>query len=391
MPTGPLLILDRDGVINQDSEDYIRSASAWRPLPGSIEALVRLSRGGFRIAVATNQSGLARGLFDGQALDAMHDKLRAMVAERGGRLDCVAHCPHWPHAGCACRKPATGMFDAIATALGATLVGAIMVGDSEKDLLAARARGCLPVLVRTGNGRRTETQIAPDPSWRSLRVFDDLGGGRRDPAVQGMDRMSPSMPRQHPPFIVLALRSAVFYCGFLALGAWFGATALLTVPLRPVAPAWHRRYVLKSLRFSTLWLQFVCKIRYRVVGAENLPDVPCVLLCQHQSTWDACAVPTLCEPMTISIVIKRELLRIPIFGWGLALVHPHCDRPRPPSRRPAQDHGGRHATAAARLVGARVPGGHTAAARHGGAPFQWRRGIGGCQQGPCRADRAQCR
>ena len=175
MPTGPLLILDRDGVINQDSEDYIRSASAWRPLPGSIEALVRLSRGGFRIAVATNQSGLARGLFDGQALDAMHDKLRAMVAERGGRLDCVAHCPHWPHAGCACRKPATGMFDAIATALGATLVGAIMVGDSEKDLLAARARGCLPVLVRTGNGRRTETQIAPDPSWRSLRVFDDLG------------------------------------------------------------------------------------------------------------------------------------------------------------------------------------------------------------------------
>ena len=134
--------------------------------------------------------------------------------------------------------------------------------------------------------------------------------------------MSPSMPRQHPPFIVLALRSAVFYCGFLALGAWFGATALLTVPLRPVAPAWHRRYVLKSLRFSTLWLQFACKIRYRVVGAENLPDVPCVLLCQHQSTWDACAVPTLCEPMTISIVIKRELLRIPVFGWGLALVHP---------------------------------------------------------------------
>ena len=175
MPAGGLLILDRDGVINHDSDSHIRSAEAWRPLPGSIEAIARLSAGGFRIAVATNQSGLARGLFDGRALDAMHDKLRAMTAERGGWLECIAHCPHAPDAGCPCRKPAAGMLDAIAAALGAALRGAVVVGDSERDLLAARARGCAPILVRTGNGRRTEAELGQDRSWGALRVFDDLG------------------------------------------------------------------------------------------------------------------------------------------------------------------------------------------------------------------------
>ena len=99
MSTGSLVILDRDGVINEDDDDYVRSAAAWRPLPGSVEAVSKLSCGGFRVAVATNQSGIARGLFSGAALDAMHDKLRDAVAESGGRLDCIAHCPHLPDAG----------------------------------------------------------------------------------------------------------------------------------------------------------------------------------------------------------------------------------------------------------------------------------------------------
>ncbi len=174
-PARPLVVLDRDGVINQDSEHYVRSAAAWQPLPGSIEAIARLSQHGFRVAVATNQSGLARGLLDGRALDAMHDKLRALVAGRGGHVDCIAHCPHLPGDGCRCRKPAPGMLDAIAAALSSGLENTTMIGDNETDLLAARARGCAPLLLRTGSGERTESRLIADPAWRSLRVFDNLG------------------------------------------------------------------------------------------------------------------------------------------------------------------------------------------------------------------------
>jgi len=151
----PLLILDRDGVINEDSDDYIRSLADWRPLTGSMEAIAALSRAGYTIAIATNQSGLSRGYFSLDALEAIHAKLRAQVEELGGHIAGIFYCPHLPEEGCTCRKPATGLLQAMEAELGESAMGAIFVGDSLKDLQAARAAGCLPVLVRTGKGEAT--------------------------------------------------------------------------------------------------------------------------------------------------------------------------------------------------------------------------------------------
>jgi D-glycero-D-manno-heptose 1,7-bisphosphate phosphatase len=171
-PSG-LVILDRDGVINQDSPDFIRSADAWQPLPGAPEAIARLHAAGWRIAVATNQSGIARGLFDARALAAIHDRMEQVVRQAGGRIDHVAFCPHGPDEGCGCRKPAPGLVHEIEAALGISARGAPFVGDALRDLRAARAAGCRPVLVRTGKGGRTERELDGE-TGEGVMVFDDL-------------------------------------------------------------------------------------------------------------------------------------------------------------------------------------------------------------------------
>lgn len=171
-PSG-LVILDRDGVINQDSPDFIRSAEAWHPLPGAPEAIARLHAAGWRIAVATNQSGIARRLLDPDALAAIHDRMDQVIRRAGGRIDHVAFCPHGPDEGCACRKPAAGLVRAIEAALAVDARGAPFVGDALRDLQAARAAGCLPVLVRTGKGRQTERELDQEAE-EGLMVFDDL-------------------------------------------------------------------------------------------------------------------------------------------------------------------------------------------------------------------------
>lgn len=150
-----LLILDRDGVINRDSADYIRSVRDWHPLPGSIEAIAQLSRAGYRIAIATNQSGLARGYFEPEDLDAIHRLLCQQVEQQGGRIEGIFYCPHLPTDGCCCRKPGTGLLQAIERELGETARGAFFIGDSLKDLQAATDFGCVPILVTTGNGADT--------------------------------------------------------------------------------------------------------------------------------------------------------------------------------------------------------------------------------------------
>ena len=169
-----LAILDRDGVINEDSDAYIKSLAEWHPIPGSIDAIARLSRAGFTVAVATNQSGLARGLFDLDDLEAMHARLNELVEAEGGRLAGIFYCPHHPDDGCDCRKPKPGLLDAIARELGEPLAGAWSIGDSLRDLEAARARDCEPVLVLTGKGERTRAQVAAEPAWQGLRIFADL-------------------------------------------------------------------------------------------------------------------------------------------------------------------------------------------------------------------------
>jgi len=150
-----LVILDRDGVINLDSDEYIKSPEEWTPIPGSLEAIARLTQAGFRVVVATNQSGLGRGMFDMATLNAMHDKMHKAVSQLGGRIDAVFFCPHAQEADCACRKPRPGMLLEIAERFNLPLAQVPAVGDSLRDLQAASAAGARPVLVLTGKGQRT--------------------------------------------------------------------------------------------------------------------------------------------------------------------------------------------------------------------------------------------
>ncbi|SDN95287.1 D-alpha,beta-D-heptose 1,7-bisphosphate phosphatase [Halomonas shengliensis] len=171
-----LVILDRDGVINQDSDAYVKSLAEWLPYPGAIDAIARLSRAGWTVAIATNQSGIARGYYDEATLAAMHDELNRLVTEAGGEIAHIAFCPHGPDDGCACRKPLPGLLEEIRTALGMTsLAGSWMVGDSLRDLQAGDAMGCRPVLLRSGKGERT---LAKHPELMAkgseTRVFPDL-------------------------------------------------------------------------------------------------------------------------------------------------------------------------------------------------------------------------
>ena len=177
--TGPrgLLILDRDGVINRDSAEFVKNVDEFQPLPGSIDAIARLQRAGYTVTVASNQSGLARGLFDRRALRAMHRKLRRLVAAAGGRIDRIVVCPHGPDDGCRCRKPAPGLLLRLARHYGVALAGTPAIGDSLRDLEAARAAGATPILVRTGTGHKTEAAL-PGP-LRGIEVFDDLADAAR--------------------------------------------------------------------------------------------------------------------------------------------------------------------------------------------------------------------
>ena len=150
-----LIILDRDGTINADSDQYIKSPAEWKPLPGSLEAIARLAQGGWRIVVATNQSGIARGLFDMATLNAIHAEMHRAVNQAGGRIDAIFFCPHAADSNCECRKPRPGMLREIASRLDVELEGTPMVGDSLRDLEAAAAVGAKPHLVLTGKGKKT--------------------------------------------------------------------------------------------------------------------------------------------------------------------------------------------------------------------------------------------
>ena len=162
-----LIILDRDGVINQDSAEFVKNADEWLPLPGSLEAIARLNRAGYRVVVASNQSGVARGLISMAALNAIHVKMRRAAAAVGAHLDAIFICPHGPDEGCACRKPLPGMFHDIAHRFDVSLVGVPAVGDSLRDLQASAALGCAPWLVLTGNGTKTLTQPGLPTGTRS--------------------------------------------------------------------------------------------------------------------------------------------------------------------------------------------------------------------------------
>ncbi len=167
-----LVILDRDGVINLDSDAFVKNADEWIPIENSIKAIARLSRAGYLIAVATNQSGLGRGHFNQNDLDAMHDKMTQLVEAEGGSFATIKYCPHKPDEGCECRKPLPGLIDQIMEELSISdLSGCFMVGDSLRDLQAGEARGCKAVLVKTGKGEKT---LATNEGLENALVFDEL-------------------------------------------------------------------------------------------------------------------------------------------------------------------------------------------------------------------------
>jgi D-glycero-D-manno-heptose 1,7-bisphosphate phosphatase len=156
-----LIILDRDGTINEDRDDYVKSPEEWIPIPGALEAIARLNHAGWHTVVASNQSGIGRGLFDMSTLNAMHVKMHQLLAKEGGRIDAVFFCPHTPDDGCDCRKPLPGLFRQIGERYGVDLSDVPVVGDVLRDLQAGAAAGCVPHLVRTGKaGRMDEAQIA---------------------------------------------------------------------------------------------------------------------------------------------------------------------------------------------------------------------------------------
>jgi len=153
-----LIILDRDGVINEDSPDYIKHPDEWHAIPGSLQAIARLHQAGWRVAIASNQSGLARGLFNISALTAIHQKLRKELAQLGGAIDSFFVCPHGPDDNCVCRKPLPGLFHDIAKRYDIDIKDVPAVGDSMRDIQAASTAGCRPWLVQTGNGPKTLKQ-----------------------------------------------------------------------------------------------------------------------------------------------------------------------------------------------------------------------------------------
>lgn len=166
-----LLILDRDGVINQESPHFIKSAAEWIPIPGSLRAICRANQAGYRIFVVSNQSGLARGKLDIEALNSIHHALHRAVQLAGGRIDGIFFCPHAPESNCTCRKPKTALIEDLAARAGADLAAAVLVGDRASDIEAARAVGARAILVRTGHGAEYAAAFAGEAQ---VTVCDDL-------------------------------------------------------------------------------------------------------------------------------------------------------------------------------------------------------------------------
>ncbi len=168
-----LIILDRDGVINEDSDDYVKSPEEFIPIAGSFDAITRLCHADFKIVIATNQSGLARGYYDLDTLNTIHTKMHRLLAVHGGKIEAIFFCPHGPDDNCDCRKPKIGMLDDIASRYDIALTNIPFIGDTLTDINAARAAGASPYLVKTGKGERT-IKNATQNELADVPIYDDL-------------------------------------------------------------------------------------------------------------------------------------------------------------------------------------------------------------------------
>lgn len=172
-----MVILDRDGVINEDSDDYIKSVDEWVPIKGSLEAISRLKKAGYLVTVATNQSGIGRGFYSEETLRAIHDKLNSLLAQRGTAIDGIYYCPHKPNDNCVCRKPKPGLLLQIAREFKIKLTETVFVGDTLTDIRAAQMAGAQPVLLKTGKGQRTLDRYGVP---ENVSVYDNLASFVRE-------------------------------------------------------------------------------------------------------------------------------------------------------------------------------------------------------------------
>ncbi len=296
-----LIVLDRDGVINHDREDYVKSPSEWEPLPGSLEAMGRLTQAGYEIVIATNQSGVGRGRYNLENVHAIHERLRAEAGRLGARIAGFYVCPHAPLAGCDCRKPAPGMLRRIARDFDLKPESLFFIGDTGKDLAAARAVGARGLLVLTGQGQSTlEHERA---AGRKPEHYPNLAA-----AADILAAKAPGKPRR-------VFGSLAYNVGYVIAIATYGAAASACAAVpggRPGLEAAARGY---AHAFYGLLKLFV-GLDYRIEGRENLPAGPFVFYWKHQSTWETLA-PFLLTRRP-AFVLKRSLLWIPLVGWPLA-------------------------------------------------------------------------
>lgn len=168
------IALDRDGVINYDSDDYIKTPDEWIPIPGSLEAIARLNWAGYYVVIVSNQSGIGRGLYTEETLTEIHKKMQDALIDVGGHVEAIFYCPHKPDENCSCRKPKIGLLQSLARECKTKLENLIVIGDKLSDIQAARTAGCKPILVRSGRGEQTLTEHGKHPDLVNVPVFIDL-------------------------------------------------------------------------------------------------------------------------------------------------------------------------------------------------------------------------
>ncbi|MGH8162684.1 MAG: D-glycero-beta-D-manno-heptose 1,7-bisphosphate 7-phosphatase [Gammaproteobacteria bacterium] len=290
------IVLDRDGVINVDRKDYVKSPEELEFIPGSLEAMARFTRAGYDLVIATNQSGIGRGLYSRESVDAIHQKLIRSAARHGARISGIYVCPHAPLADCDCRKPAPGLLERIARDFRLDPAKLIMIGDTAKDLRTARAVGARAVLVRTGQG---EVTLDADPEAEN---YADLAH-----AADALLKREPGRLRQ-------IIGSLAYNAGYVIVIVFLGIVCSLFSILpwgRPGLEFFARSYA----RVFFALLRPTVRLGMFMEGRENLPDGPCVLYLKHASTWETFLPFILVRKP--AYVLKRELLWIPMVGWPL--------------------------------------------------------------------------
>lgn len=293
-----LILLDRDGVINQDRADYVKSENELELIPESARAIARLNQRGFTVVVISNQSVIGRGLLSTSELDAIHKALDDELAVYGAKIDSYYYCPHHPDDGCSCRKPAPGLILQALADYNADAKDAIFIGDSDKDIEASDAAGVRSLLVLTGHGRGDLDSLLRR-RWRGS-YFSDL--------YQAVDYVLTAKRNKY----VAIMRSASFNASFLFSIFTFAIFTTLAIPLKHsiiegIARTWARLFYAQ--------LRFCVGLNYRISGLENLTNKPSIIYIKHQSTWETPLPFVLFR--RISFILKRELVWIPFIGWSL--------------------------------------------------------------------------